>query len=117
MHHNSISKSAAMGFSDLPPEEGEALIKQSPPHSAISFAGELTHAGYKYIPVSWLLCENDLAITAKNQRDAIAMIERDSGKKVHVTSIGSGHMPIASRYLPEVIDWVIDVAQKAQTAK
>jgi hypothetical protein len=108
MSHVSISTSAAITFSDLPKEEGEAWVKKMPHHSATSFAG---YAAYKDIPVSYLLCEEDLVIPAKVQRDEIELIEKESGKKVDVMGIKTGHCPIASA--PEkVIDWILDMAEK-----
>lgn len=111
MYHDSISDTAALAFSDLPREEGEVWVKRFSRHSAVSFAGKLTHAGYKDIPVSYLLCEEDLTIPPQNQRDGIELIERESGKKVDVTRIKSGHCPVVS--MPQkVVDWILDVAQK-----
>ena len=65
MYHVSISTSAATTFSNLPKEEGEVWVKKMPHHSAICFAGELTYAAYKDIPVAYLLCEEDLVIPAR----------------------------------------------------
>ena len=87
-------------------------MKKFPRHSAVCFGSELTYAGYKDIPASWLLCEEDLCIPAENQREAIELIEKVSGRKVDVTSIQTGHIPPVSA--PEkVIDWILDVAGKA----
>ena len=72
----------------------------------------MKHAGYRDIPVSWLFCEQDLCITPTIQKKAIEMIEKESGKKVDVTSIDTGHVPSATR-LQEVVEWVSDVAGKA----
>ncbi|MCJ1435194.1 hypothetical protein MMC27_004566 [Xylographa pallens] len=111
-HDNLISRSAALSFSDLPQEEGEAWVKKFVRHSAVSFSNELTYAGYKDIPVSWLLCEDDLTIPAETQKEAIEMIEKESGEKVDVTRIKSGHCPNVSKP-QEVIHWFLDVARKA----
>lgn len=81
-------------------------------HSSLSFAGELTNAGYKDIPVSYLLCERDLCITAPMQRAGIELIENVSGKKVDITSIDAGHCPMASQE-EKVTAWVLDVVRKA----
>ena len=112
MSHLSISTSAALTFSDLLKEEGEAWVKKMAHNSAISFAGELTYATYEDIPVSYLLCEEDLVIPAKVQRDEIELIEKESGKKVDVMSIKTIHCPSTSA--PEkVIDWILDMPEKA----
>lgn len=112
MYHDPISRSAEIAVSDLPKEEGEAIIAGFPRHSAISFAGELTHAGYKDIPVSYLACENDLCIPYKNQLEGIELIEKTSGKRVDVTSIASGHCPNISQP-QKVINWILNVASNA----
>ncbi|KAG0650850.1 hypothetical protein D0Z07_2325 [Hyphodiscus hymeniophilus] len=109
MYHDPISKSAAISFSDLPLAEGEAWVRRFSKHSAISFAGELTYAGYKDIPVSYLLCEEDICIPIDIQKSGIKMIENVSGRKVEVTSINTGHCPMASKP-EEVINWILDVA-------
>lgn len=72
----------------------------------------LTYAGYKDIPVSYLICEDDLCISPKIQREGIEMIEKASGRKVEISSINAGHCPIVSQP-QKVIDWVLDVAGKA----
>ncbi len=112
MHHVDITRSAEICFSDISMEEGEAWMKKFTSHSAASFPSELTHAGYKDIPVSYLVCEDDLCIPPKTQREEIDMIERASGRKVDVTSIDAGHIPIVSKP-QEVIDWLLGVFEKA----
>jgi hypothetical protein len=99
---------AALICQELPPEEGLAVARGFSKHSAQSFANELNHAGYKDIPVSYLLCERDLAGPADFQREMIAMIEEASGRKVDVTSIETGHCPslVAKK---ETLDWIVKV--------
>ncbi len=111
MYHTNISTAAALSFSDLSKEEGEAWIQRFPGHSAVSFAGELTHAGYKDASVSYLLCEEDIVIPAKIQRDGIELIEKESGNKVDVTCIKTGHVPMAGAP-QEVINWIVQEAEK-----
>ena len=103
--------SAAIAFSDLPPEEGAAWVAKFPQHSAISFGNELTHAGYKDIPVSYLLCERDKCITPDVQKAGVEMIEKESGRKVDVTTIQGDHCPMV-QHPDEVADWILKVAAK-----
>ncbi|KAK0120288.1 hypothetical protein ONS95_011694 [Cadophora gregata] len=113
LYHDPISASAALTFSHLSPEEGEAWVRKFPQHSAVSFSNELTHAGYKDIPVSYLFCEEDLCVTPDLQRKGIESMEEASGKKVDITSIKSDHAPPMSH--PEmVVEWILDVAEKAE---
>ncbi|MCJ1282914.1 hypothetical protein MMC26_002240 [Xylographa opegraphella] len=111
-HDNQISRSAAISFSDLPPQEREAWTKKLVRHSAISFSNESTYAGYIDVPVSWLLCEDDLCVPPDTQEDSIDLIEKESGEKVDVTSIKSGHFPNISKP-HEVVQWILNVARKA----
>ncbi|KAH8587120.1 Alpha/beta hydrolase fold-1 [Bisporella sp. PMI_857] len=113
MYYDDFSKAAQIVFSDMPASEGLALIKRFPRHSAVSFAGELTHAGYKDIPVSYLLCEEDLCVVPEVQRDGIAKIEAASGKKVDITGIKAGHAPSHSA-TEKVVGWFLNVAKKVE---
>ncbi|KIX02763.1 uncharacterized protein Z518_08705 [Rhinocladiella mackenziei CBS 650.93] len=99
---------AAMICQELPPEEGEALVRGFAKQSARSFGDELTHAGYKDIPVSYLLCEEDMAGPAELQREMIAMIEEASGRMVHVISVAAGHCPNVTAE-KETFQWVLEV--------
>lgn len=112
LYHDDFPRAAELCFTDLPSEEGQAWIKRMPRHSSVSFGGPLTHAGYKDIPVSYLVCENDLCIPPDNQRKGIALIERESGRKVDVTSLQGDHCAPASRG-QEVSQWVLAVARKS----
>ncbi|KAE8168335.1 Alpha/beta hydrolase fold-1 [Aspergillus tamarii] len=103
--------SAALCFSDLPAEEGEAWVKRSPRHSAATFTGPLTYAGYKDVPVSYLLCAGDKVIPPGVQQKQIEIIERESSREVDVTVIETGHIPTASA--PEkVVDWITGLASR-----
>jgi hypothetical protein len=113
MYQDPISRTAEIVFADLPREEGEAWVSRFGKHSAVSFTNELTYPGYKDVPVSYLLCEEDLCVPPKMQRDGIQMIESVSGRKVDVTSIRAGHCPHVGK-LNEVVDWIVDVAGKAE---
>jgi len=112
MYHSNHTASAALSFSDLPSHEGEAWLRKFPKHSAASFATPLTFAGYTVLPVSYLVCEGDLIIPVTVQREEIAMIERESGRAVSVTSISTGHCPMATA--PEkVVNWIVNFAESS----
>lgn len=104
---------AAIILQTIPAEEGTALVWKFPKHSGASFINELTYAGYKHVPVSYLLCEDDLCIPPDVQRDGIEIIEKERGRKVDVTSIKSDHCPNWSA-TQLMADWIVDVAEKAQ---
>jgi len=111
MHQVDHELSARYSFSDLPLEQALAWNNQFALHSAVSFTNPLTHAGYKDVPVSYLVCEEDIVITSEIQRREIEMIENETGTKVDVTSIKAGHCPTTS-VNDQVVDWLLKVAQK-----
>lgn len=111
MHQPAPEKTAKLVFNNLSPELGIKWAARFTSHSAPSFASPLTYAGYKDVPTSWLLCENDLCIKPEWQRKAIERIERVSGRKVDVTSGGWDHVPSVEK--PEdVIGWIEGVVGK-----
>jgi hypothetical protein len=111
MHQVDPELAAQYSFSDLPLEEAVAWNSKFALHSAVSFINPLTHAGYKDVPVSYLICEEDRVVTPEIQRQEIEMIEKETGNKVDVTSIKAGHCPTAS-VNDQVVDWLLKVAQK-----
>lgn len=111
MHQVDISAASSFVFNDLPKEEGERWAKMSTRHSGSTFPASLSHAGFKDVPVSYLLCTKDLAQEPELQRASIAMMEKQIGGKVDVTEIESGHAPNASRP-KEVGDWIISIIKQ-----
>lgn len=100
-----------MSFTNLPKDEGELWAAKLVKHSSMSFRDPLTYAGFKDVPVSYLLCEDDRAISPQCQRAGIEMIEKESGNKVDVTSIRGDHVaPLSSQN--EVVDWIVGVAER-----
>ncbi|KAJ9605228.1 hypothetical protein H2200_010618 [Cladophialophora chaetospira] len=96
------------------PEEGEAIVRRWAKHSAPSFGDPLTYAGYKDIPASYLICEEDLAGPVEIiQVPKIEIIEKVSGRKVDTTSIKTGHMPNVTA-VKETVEWIVSVAEKVE---
>ncbi|SPO00362.1 uncharacterized protein DNG_03207 [Cephalotrichum gorgonifer] len=112
LHQGDISVTASNVFNDLPKEEGEKWAKMSTRHSGSTFPASLSHAGFKDVPVSYLVCTKDLAQEPELQRASIAMMEGQIGGKIDVTEIKSGHAPNASRPR-EVADWIISIAKQS----
>ncbi|KAK5635334.1 hypothetical protein RRF57_011046 [Xylaria bambusicola] len=110
LHFTDVEHSAAACFSDMPTKEERMYYQeQFALHSAVSFANPLTHAGYKDVPVSYLVCEDDLVIPVDWQRKEIEMLEAETGSKVDVTSIKAGHCPTIM-HPDKVVDWFVHVA-------
>lgn len=113
MSHDAPRETARICLNHLSLDEGEFWIKKFPKHSAISFINELTHPGYKDVPISYLVCEEDLCIPVDVQDREIEMIERESGKKVDVTRIKADHCcNITSTQA--TVDWMVSVVEKGR---
>lgn len=98
----------------LPPDEGTAIVRDFAKHSSRSFLDPVTHAGYRDIPVSYLLCEEDLVGPPELQRSWIEMVEHESGRKVHVTAVQTGHMPNVTAK-EETVNWILKLANMADS--
>lgn len=90
--------------------ENLAYINATEIQSAVSFTSPLTYAGYKDVPVSYLLCEGDRIIIPRAQREGIELIEKESGRKVDVYTTQAGHCPNFTA-MGEVVEWVLHMAR------
>jgi pimeloyl-ACP methyl ester carboxylesterase len=84
---------AAGTFNDLPPEEAQKLSPQFLSHSHQSFLDPLTYAGYKDVPVAYLLTEKDLILTPELQQSMIDNVEKELGRQIPVYKYDVGHGP------------------------
>ncbi len=91
-------------FNDLPEAEAKLHNSKMTSHSTISFSGEATYEGWKDIPVTYLLTENDKIIQPKMQKDMIEVV-RGNGIKVNVVSVNAGHCPMLG--VPEKVTEVL----------
>lgn len=104
---------ARLTLSDMPDiKEAEVWARKLTSHSSLAFADPLTAAGYKEIPVSYLVCEKDLVVTPAAQRKMIADLEQETGVKIDVTSIQAGHA-INITAIEQLTEWVTGLADKA----
>lgn len=108
MHMPDFPAAAAAVFSSLPQSEAEKWMSLLPQHSAASFSNELTYAGWKHVPVSYLVCEDDKVLSPGSQRSWIELIERESENKVDVRSLKADHGPVVSA-TEEVVDWFVSL--------
>jgi hypothetical protein len=84
--------------------------KKTKEHSVATFAAPLTYPGYKDVPVSYLIAEEDAVITPENQLQEIERIEKESGAKVDVHRVKTSH----SGYIvnpEEVTEVIVKVAK------
>ena len=113
MSHWKPEATGAIIMQTQPLEVAASWVRKFPRHSAVSFTNNVTHAGYKDIPVSYLFCEIDQCIPANVQQEGIDMIQAVSGNKVHVTRIKADHCPSFTA-MQEPADWIVDIAEKVQ---
>lgn len=113
MLHEDPASTARICLNNISAEAGTAIVKQFPRHSFPSFNDQVTYAGYKDIPVSYLFCEEDICIPTFVQQAGIDEIERVSGRKVGVTRIQADHCPnwTAKQW---VVDWILSMAKKSE---
>lgn len=71
------------------PDTYTAMLKT---HSYQTFSSKVTYPGWKHVPSTYLLCENDMAIPLHAQK---AMVE-NSGVQWRVDSINASHSPFLS---------------------
>ena len=84
-------------FSDLDIHRAIDIVKKMPRQSAISFAGKLTYPAYKYVPTSYILCENDLLVPVEKQKEYIERLKNESKTDVNVHPIQSDHCPLVGK--------------------
>ncbi|KAF4548581.1 Hypothetical protein D9617_27g045490 [Elsinoe fawcettii] len=110
MHINPALFAGAVA-NDMPWELAYEKMLTLPHHSKASFEGVVTQAAYKDVPVSYIFCEKDLVISPEKQKGFIEVVEQESGNKVDVVSLDSGHAPNWS--VPEKLrDIIIELAEK-----
>ncbi|KAI1864595.1 uncharacterized protein JN550_008882 [Neoarthrinium moseri] len=111
VYYPDYTRLAEVSFTDMPGAEGLHWAQKLGKHSAAAFGSPLTYQGFKDVPVSYLLCKNDLVIPPEYQQAGIDMIEKTTGKKVDVTAIDSDHVAPLS-HQQEVVDWIVGVADR-----
>jgi pimeloyl-ACP methyl ester carboxylesterase len=82
---------APLVYSDMPVEEGLEWFSKMKEHSSVSFDGKLTHPAYKYIPVTYLICEDDKVIAPELQRKMVETARKQSTMDIDVISCTAGH--------------------------
>jgi hypothetical protein len=80
-------------FVGLELEKALEIVRLMSKHSALSFAGKSTYAAYKHIPTSYIKCENDFIVATAKQQIFIDRMGEESGKKVDVHPLNTGHSP------------------------
>lgn len=110
--HVDPAASVAACFNSLPVEQGMREFERAlGTHSSGAFAATLGYPGYKDVPASWFLCEDDKCVMPEVQEMAIREIEDSwrgterEGMKVEVTRVKCDHFPTISAQ-EELRGWV-----------
>jgi hypothetical protein len=82
---------APLVYSDMPVEEGLEWFGKMKEHSSVSFDGKLTYPAYKYIHVTYLICEDDIVIAPELRRKMVETARRQSTMDIDVVSCTAGH--------------------------
>lgn len=111
MYHTNLKRTAAICANHMSAEERQPWFDQFPRHSAPCFSDALRHEGWRHVPISYLVAEDDLCIPADVQRAEIARFEK-AGCKVDVKSVNVDHVFNVSA--PKVLaDWWTELVEKS----
>jgi hypothetical protein len=96
MHIDAVAMAGAV-CNDLPWDIAYENALNFKHHSSASFVEKVTQAAYTTVPVSYVLCENDLVVSPEKQRGFVKVLE-EAGREVKVVSLQAGHCPNWSMY-------------------
>ena len=100
-----IKNPAQTLYSDLPPEEAEERAAKIIDQSYAVQTTKLTRAAYRYVPSTYVVCENDQGPPPQFQE----MLGKNAGAAM--LRISSGHSPMLSK-TEELADMVAAAAQR-----
>ncbi|KAH6669171.1 Alpha/Beta hydrolase protein [Plectosphaerella plurivora] len=92
---------AAFYYTSAPPEEAMEYAAGRMQQSTQSLLDPLTHAGYRYIPVTYMVLDDDATLPQVLQESYVGVIEATSGQVVDVVHYPSDHFPSVTR--PEAV--------------
>jgi pimeloyl-ACP methyl ester carboxylesterase len=93
-------------YNDLPASEASLWESRMIAQSYAVQRTEMTRAAYKYIPSTYLICENDQAAPARYQEMFAKMANS------HVERCDSGHSPMLSQ-TETLVQKIIEAVEKA----
>ncbi|KAM0327671.1 hypothetical protein ACHAQA_005964 [Verticillium albo-atrum] len=99
-----------MLYHDLPVEEGEQWVSKLTKQSlkALTEGGERAYAGWKDVPVWYLVTADDHALSVGLQREMVE-VAKGQGTVITVNEIDSGHSPMLSRP-EETVEFILEAA-------
>lgn len=99
-----IKNAAQILYSDLPTEEAEYWASKIIDQSYAVQTTKLTNAAYRYIPSTYVVCENDQGPPPQYQE----MFGKSAGALIR--RLASGHSPMLSR-TDDLVDMVMEVSR------
>ncbi|TKA60124.1 hypothetical protein B0A49_13170 [Cryomyces minteri] len=87
-------------YNDLSASTAAALAAQLTHHPSATFDARTTHAGWRHIPTTYVLCEKDNAIPVQGQ-DALVQQARGVGAEIVEVRLDASHSPMISQ--PEAV--------------
>ncbi|KAK5018018.1 hypothetical protein LTR16_001123 [Cryomyces antarcticus] len=87
-------------YNDLSASTAAALAAQLTHHPSATFDARTTHAGWRHIPTTYVLCDKDNAIPVQGQ-DALVQQARGAGAEILEVRLDASHSPMISQ--PEAV--------------
>ena len=98
-------------YHDVPKERAQALVKELRKQAWSTFVnGEGTYAGWRDVPVYYLVCTEDKTFPRPVQ-DVLVAGARQAGADVTTSEIATSHSPFVSK-VDETAAWVIESVEK-----
>ncbi|KAK6441585.1 hypothetical protein LTR95_002180 [Oleoguttula sp. CCFEE 5521] len=82
-------------YNDLPAAEAEEWMQIPKPGSIAALMGKATHAGWKEVPVHYLFCADNQALSEYTQRAIIEMAKK-RGVELRVEELKASRSPFLS---------------------
>jgi hypothetical protein len=101
-----MKNGAQLIYNDLPASEASLWESKMIPQSYAVQRTKMTHAAYKYIPSTYLICDNDQAAPPQYQE----LFARIANSKVERCS--AGHSPMLSQ-TEMLVGKIVDMAEKS----
>ncbi|KAG9191967.1 hypothetical protein G6011_10701 [Alternaria panax] len=119
MSQSDPAATAAICFNNITLEEGISHVAKFGKHYSACFGDVITHAGYKYLPVSWFFAKEDFIVLPEVQQTSINVIEESwigterEGKTVDITKLACDHFPLVIDEKREHVSvWIKGVVAK-----
>jgi hypothetical protein len=83
-------------YNDIDPKHAEELAKKNVTHNTATFPHKVSHAPWKDISTTYVLCEKDMAIFFDLQKDMVKDAIENGAATLVTDTYDSGHCPFLS---------------------